>query len=121
MNEPSGNVSFLDGLFKIFLKENYVLLEMPLQLIIFEWAIQLETSDGSCVIRVKMFSVVLVWIRTLHRGCDRAGWVLKLAITTWGHCYNLSSNGLSSSWHLKLKEGKKLICLGLLKGFLGKL
>ena len=57
MTEPSGNVSFLDGLFKLFLKENYVLLEIPLQLIIFEWAIQLETFDGSCVIWVKMFSV----------------------------------------------------------------
>jgi hypothetical protein len=36
MNEPSGSVSCLDGLFKLYLKENYVLLEMPLQLIIFE-------------------------------------------------------------------------------------
>ena len=36
MNEPSGNVSLSDGLIKLYLWENYVLLEMPLQLIIFE-------------------------------------------------------------------------------------
>jgi hypothetical protein len=60
MNTPSGNLSFLDVLFKLFLKENYVLLEMALQLIIFDQAIHLETFDGPCVIWVKIFSVVLV-------------------------------------------------------------
>lgn len=59
MSEPSGNVSFLDWLFKLFLKENYVLLEMALQLIIFEWAIRLKPSDGLYIMRIKMFLVVL--------------------------------------------------------------
>jgi hypothetical protein len=97
MNEPSGNVSFLDRLFKLFLKENYVLLEMPLQLIIFEWATRLKPSDGLYIMRIKMFLVVLERERTIRRGSHWAGWILKPSITTSSHWYDLSGNGLRSS------------------------
>ena len=57
-----------------------MLLERVLQLIIFGQAIHFETIDGSWVIWVKMFSVVLVREKAVHGDCNRAGWVLKPTI-----------------------------------------